>query len=83
MFNAIIKSIQKSIEYICNKYDINEVVFVGGVSASEYISKEISKKLHYKEIEAYFTKPEYATDNAIGCALIGVRKYEDKSFRNQ
>lgn len=81
--DTIVRYIIKSLTYLCEEYKINEVVFAGGVSASEYIKKEVTKKLNKNNIKSYFTNPEYATDNGVGCALIGVKNYEDKSTRNK
>ncbi|MEF9991098.1 MAG: O-sialoglycoprotein endopeptidase [Romboutsia sp.] len=75
ILDSIVRNIDKSILYLCKKYDINEVVFAGGVSASEYISKEIKNKLIKKGIKSYFTEPQYSTDNGVGCAIIGLNKF--------
>ncbi|MGL5507942.1 MAG: O-sialoglycoprotein endopeptidase, partial [Paraclostridium sp.] len=60
---------------LCEKENIKEVVFAGGVASSEYIRKNIDEKLKGKRIKCYFNKKEYSADNAIGCALIGVNKF--------
>lgn len=75
ILDAVVRNMYKSIIHISKAYNINEVVFAGGVSASKYISKELSLKLQKNRIDAYFTKPEYSTDNAVGCAIIGVNKF--------
>ncbi len=82
MLDSVVRNILKSLLYICEKYNIKEVVFAGGVSASKYISRELDIKLKRNDIKAYFTKPEYCTDSGVGCALIGVKKYEIESIRN-
>lgn len=83
ILDAVVRTIYKSLTYISKLYNINEVVFCGGVAASEYIRTNLSKKLRKEKIYAYFTKSEYSTDNACGCAIIGVDKYEAESFRNK
>lgn len=75
ILDAVVRNIQKCITYICNKYKIDEVVFAGGVSASKYISKELSFRLSKKGIKTYFTVPEYSTDNGVGCAIIGLERF--------
>ena len=45
------------------------------ISASKYILRELSMKLRKKHIEAYFTEPQYSTDNAVGCAIIGLNNF--------
>ena len=75
LLESIIRNIYKSILHISKKYNLNEVVFAGGVSASKYIRKELKYKLYKENIDAYFTEPEYSTDNALGCAIIGLDNY--------
>ena len=75
LLDSIIRNIYKSILHISKKYNLNEVVFAGGVSASKYIRKELKYKLYKENIDAYFTEPEYSTDNALGCAIIGLDNY--------
>ena len=55
--------------------NIDEVVFAGGVSASKYISENLSLRLKKYGVYSYFTKPEYSTDNGVGCAIIGVNRF--------
>lgn len=78
LLDSIVRNVVKASIYICDQYKIDNIVFAGGVSASKYISRELKLRLKQNKINAYFTKPEYATDNAIGCALIGVNKIENK-----
>lgn len=75
ILDAIVRCMYKSILHISNEYKVNEIVFAGGVSASKYISKELTTKLNKSKIYAHFTKPEYSTDNAVGCAIIGMNKF--------
>lgn len=79
LLDAVVRNMLKSIIYLTKAYNVNEVVFAGGVSASKYVSKELILKLKKYKTNAYFTKPEYSTDNAVGCAAIGVKKFENKS----
>ena len=76
LFDTICRNIIKSITYISNKYDLNEVIFAGGVSASKYISNKLKKDLSKHNIKAYFTDAEYSTDNGVGCALIGLKNFD-------
>lgn len=79
VLDAVVRNMLKSIIYLTKAYNVNEVVFAGGVSASKYVSKELIVKLKKYKTNAYFTKPEYSTDNAVGCAAIGVKNFENKS----
>ena len=83
LLDAVVRNMYKSLIYISKLYNINEVVFCGGVAASEYVRTNLSIKLRREKIYSHFTKSEYSTDNACGCAIIGVDKYEIESFRNK
>ena len=83
LLDAVVRNMYKSLIYISKLYNINEVVFCGGVAASEYVRTNLSTKLRREKIYSYFTNSEYSTDNACGCAIIGVDKYEIESFRNK
>lgn len=74
LLDTVCRNILKSVLYISRENNINEVIFAGGVSASKYISRKIKSELSKNNITAYFTEPEYSTDNAVGCALIGLEK---------
>lgn len=74
LLDTLARCMYKSLIYICDKYNMKEVLFSGGVSASKYIEKEISKKLKKENIKSYFADVEYATDNGLGCAIIGLNK---------
>lgn len=73
LMDTIVRCMEKLLSYLCKKYNTYEVVFAGGVSASEYISKYLTQKLKKYKIKTYFTEAVLATDNAVGCALIGVK----------
>ncbi|WP_455538143.1 Kae1-like domain-containing protein [Terrisporobacter sp.] len=74
LLDTLVRCMYKSLVYLCKKYDINEVLFGGGVSASKYINKELTNKLKKEKIKAYFTEGKYATDNSVGCAIIGLNQ---------
>ena len=75
VLDSVVKNMYKSLLYISEKYKIDEIVFAGGVSASKYVSEKLSYELKRQNIYAYFTNSQYATDNAIGCAIIGLNKF--------
>ena len=72
VMNAAIKSLEKALRFVCDKYSIEDVVFVGGVASSKYISEKLSKKLQRNNINSFFTDAAYSSDNACGCAIIGL-----------
>ena len=51
LMDAIIRNMFKSLSYLCEKHGVYEVVFAGGVSASKYISKNLTQKL--KKLNLY------------------------------
>lgn len=75
VMNAAIKSLDKALRFVCDKYNIEDVVFVGGVASSKYISEKLSKKLQRNNINSFFTDGAYSSDNACGCAIIGLDNY--------
>ena len=83
VLDSVVRNLYKALTYISRLNNIDEIVFCGGVAASEYVRNNLSVKLKKEKIYSYFTKPEYSTDNACGCAIIGVDKYEAESFRNK
>lgn len=79
VMNSIIKSLEKAIVFSCEKFEIYDVVFVGGVASSKYISNVLTKKLLKKGIDSFFTESVYSSDNACGCAIIGLDNYLGES----
>ncbi len=77
LLDTLVRCMYKSLSYICKKYEIDEVLFAGGVSASKYISKELKNKLKKDRVITYFTENKYATDNALGCAIIGLNQMKN------
>jgi N6-L-threonylcarbamoyladenine synthase len=75
LMDSIVRNLYKSLIYVCNEYDIDEVVFAGGVASSKYINDNLKKRLYKQGIKSYFTESEYSTDNAVGCAKIGLNKF--------
>lgn len=74
VMDTISRYLEKSLTYVCQKLDVDEVVFAGGVSASQYINKDLTYRLNKHNIKSYFTEAKYATDNAVGCAIVGKEK---------
>mgnify|MGYP000810805016 FL=1 len=61
LLDAVVRNMYKSLIYISKLYNINEVVFCGGVAASEYVRTNLSIKLRREKIYSHFTKSEYST----------------------
>ena len=65
---CISRAIRKSIESAMKKYDVKNVLMVGGVSSSQFLRKEF---LDMKGV--FFAESSLSTDNAVGTCLIGKR----------
>lgn len=68
-------SLFKSLIYLSEKYNLKDILFVGGVSSSKYISSNLNESFKKYNINSYFTKPDYAKDNAIGVSIIGLNSF--------
>ena len=63
---CIADSVKKSVKAAKKKYNIKNVLMVGGVSSSRFIRGEFSDMPN-----VYFAEPELSTDNAVGVCQIG------------
>lgn len=72
LFEKISKALISVIDNVVQAAEINNVLLVGGVSASRYIRNYITLKLRNKGICVYFGEPRYASDNAVGIAMMGM-----------
>lgn len=68
VFENISRSLIKVLERCMKKYNINNILFVGGVSSSNYIRKYM--KMNLNNVNLNFCKPKYSTDNSVGIALL-------------
>lgn len=58
--------------------DVKDIVYGGGVSANSMIRERF--KSNMKNVNHYFPKLEYTTDNAAMIAIVGYLKYKTKNF---
>ena len=71
VFNCVAESIMKAVKYATFQYNIQDILFVGGVSGSINIRNMfLSNK---DRLQFYFPQDYLSTDNAVGVALIGNR----------
>lgn len=70
LFHRISKCLSKVAEVACQRYNVSDVMMVGGVSGSRTIRDALSH--HKKHITIIFG--EYSSDNAVGIALLGGTK---------
>lgn len=67
---CVAKTLDKLIATLLKTYN-KKILLIGGVASSKYIAKFINKKYNGS---VFISKPEFAQDNAIGVALIGLKK---------
>ena len=63
---CIADSVKKSVKVAKEKYNVKNVLMVGGVSSSRFLRSEFSDMPN-----VYFAEPELSTDNAVGVCQIG------------
>ena len=71
VFDCVSKTLIKATKNCIKKYGVNTVVFAGGVSSGKNISSYIKEALQ-SNAHVVFANKRYATDNAVGVALLGL-----------
>lgn len=74
--NSLADSFARCILNAAKKYQISDVLLVGGVTANKYIRKYIDEKLADNSIMLYVPDSRYSSDNAVGCAAAAMRILE-------
>ena len=64
----------------CERYEINEVILAGGVSANSYLRSEMTKLMEKLNIKLVIPPLWCTTDNAAMIAKVGEKLYERKVF---
>ena len=70
LFKSIAKTLERSIRYSVEKTQVKTIVFSGGVMANVIIKHTLKHRFRGSGIKLFFSDPCYATDNAVGCALL-------------
>ena len=73
LFETISESIMEMTLQLSSKYDIQNFIYAGGVSCSQYMRQFLSENL-YRDLNIAFGRSELSSDNAIGVALLGGKK---------
>ena len=78
VFMNIAKALERTIGNACMKYNVKNVLMVGGVASNSIIREQLqdSKKLLSKGICFDISLPQYSSDNAVGAAIYTKREYE-------
>ncbi len=71
LFRCIGKTLHRVVRQAAKEEGIRDIVFSGGVMANGLIRETIAAHLIPAGLHLHFTQPHYATDNAVGCALLG------------
>lgn len=70
VMECISESVKKSVQAAKDKYRVQNVLMVGGVSSSKFLRKK------FEDMPGvYFAEAELSTDNAVGVCQIGKLKY--------
>ncbi|WP_132242973.1 Kae1-like domain-containing protein [Marinisporobacter balticus] len=75
---AVLKCVAKSLEKIIinasKRTGLSQILLIGGVASSEYIKNYLLENLKEEKYKIYFGDKLYCTDNAVGTALLGIKK---------
>tara|TARA_B100000989_G_scaffold105205_1_gene77071 strand:- start:1628 stop:2173 length:546 start_codon:yes stop_codon:yes gene_type:complete len=77
--STITEILLKKVLLAVKQTGIKNIVFGGGVSANSEIRSSFEK---IKNLNVYFPKIDYTTDNAAMIAMVGYLKYNKKKFSN-
>lgn len=75
LFHRISMSLVRMTTNAYNETGTRKFLFVGGVSSSRFVRKFIENTLSGSNIKTVFGDPMLSQDNAVGTALLGVKKY--------
>lgn len=73
VFTVIANSLEKSLRYAMTETGCQDVLLVGGVAGSRFLKQRLQHRLSGRG-QLFFTPPEYAKDNALGVAWLGLRQ---------
>lgn len=79
LFDRISDSIYRIVKNASAETGLETVVFAGGVSSSRYISKRLSELAAGSRLRLEFGNQIYSSDNAVGVALIGGKRYGNEA----
>ena len=72
----------KNLNYFMEKTGIRQALITGGVAASDLLRQMLDERRKKTRNcpEVIFGKPEMSGDNAVGTALIGIKKYSEGTY---
>ncbi|WP_026475874.1 tRNA (adenosine(37)-N6)-threonylcarbamoyltransferase complex transferase subunit TsaD [Alkaliphilus transvaalensis] len=63
------------IKGLIKKYPYKTILLVGGVASNQLIKEKLEIELGKYQLNLLFANPKYCSDNAVGIALLGIKKY--------
>ncbi|MCR6545953.1 O-sialoglycoprotein endopeptidase [Dehalobacterium formicoaceticum] len=77
--HCIATTLEKVLRQVIQGTGLKEILMVGGVAANAYLRQRLIYRLEHPAVGAmlYFAPPRYATDNAVGTACLGLKKYQN------
>ena len=76
-FYRLAEAMETMCRQLADQYRVKKFLFAGGVSSSQYIRAYLRTQL--TDFEICFGDPKLSTDNAVGIALLGGKKYGAKT----
>ncbi len=76
LFYAIAQTLIQSIEVLKDNYNFQSLLFSGGVMANSLIKDWVNEHFKNSGLKCYFALGDYARDNALGNALMGMEYYQ-------
>lgn len=72
VLRVIANTLEKALIRECQRYDMEQVLLVGGVMANSIIKKRLKDRLEHRAvgIKLFFAEPTLSSDNAVGVALL-------------
>lgn len=70
LFEKLSQSILEMTLQLSDKFGIQNFIYAGGVSCSQYMHHYLTENL-YRDLTIVFGKSEFSSDNAIGVSLLG------------
>lgn len=80
VFDFICRTVYRMIEAACEKTGCAQALLAGGVASSTLLREMLEKRARKRGLKCRlcFAKPELSGDNAVGVALIGVRRHHNE-----
>ena len=77
VFDLLARTLSRMVAAACKRTGARQALVVGGVASSALLRQMLLRRLDRMraDVDVRFGRPEYSSDNAVGVAAIGMRKY--------